>query len=422
MLRALVHHPTMQAASRWAWLLLCAIAPVSGAWVPVPLAVAVGLLLLRFAVVRPRLDAALLWPIGAFYLLHLIGMAWTSDLGFGLFDLQIKLGLVLLPMAACAVRDILPDALRKSMAAFSIGLLAAFALSLLKAFQCRMAGGGAECFTQSAISFDLHPSYAAWYACWALAYWGDAFLRGAMTVKAERWLAIAAVPLLLAHVVLMASKSGVIGLALVGFFLVVRALMHAQGSMRWMVPIGAAIGVILGLLLGGERIAARKDAARDAVNRAMAGDATLAASEEGSAMRLIAWGCSVDLMKAHPLGAGTGDVKNDLVACYEAKGATPAATRRLNSHSQFLQGGAALGWPGVLAMMALALVPLAIAVKRRNASLGLFALLFVVNAAVESVLEVQAGVVLFGLMLGLLAARSTAHAHLAGRIDSISPA
>lgn len=403
MLRAFVLHPRTESASRWAWLLLCFIAPLSGGWVPVPQALALALLLLRAVALRPRLDAALLWPLGAFYLLHLIGLAWTTDLGFGLFDLQIKLGLVLLPVAAAAVMDLFPDASRRSTVAFTLGLLAAFALSLVKALQCRMAGGGAECLTQSAISFDLHPSYAAWYACWAVAYWGDAFLRGAVVTKAERWLGLSALPLLLAHLVLMASKSGVIGLALVGFFLVVLALVLAEGRMRWMVPIGAAIGVVMGLLLGGDRIAARMGAAKDALDRAMAGDATLAASEDGSAMRLMAWGCSMDLLKAHPMGAGTGDVKNELVACYETKGAAPAAKRRLNSHSQFLQGGAALGWPGVLAMLALALVPLAVAMKRRSAALGLFAMLFIVNAAVESVLEVQAGVVLMGLFMGLLA-------------------
>lgn len=406
MLRAFVLHPRTEAASRWAWLLLCFIAPLSGGWVPVPQALALVLLLLRAVAVRPSVDAALLWPFGAFYALHLLGLAWSTDLGFGLFDLQIKLGLVLLPLAAIAVKEVLPDALRRSMVAFTLGLLAAFALSLLKALQCRMSGGGAECFAQSAISFDLHPSYAAWYAVWALAYWGDAVLRGAIIAPDERWLVGAAVPALLAHVALMASKSGIIGLALVGLFLVVLALMHAHGRMRWMVPFVAAIGMVMGLLLGGERIAARMGAAKDALDRAMAGDATLAASEEGSAMRLMAWGCSVDLLKEHPLGVGTGDVKNELVACYAAKGAEPAATRRLNSHSQFLQGGAALGWPGVLVMLALALVPLALAVKRRSAALGLFALLFIVNAAVESVLEVQAGVVLMGLFMGLLATGS----------------
>jgi O-antigen ligase len=218
-------------------------------------------------------------------------------------------------------------------------------------------------------------------------------------------------PLLLVHVVLMASKSGVIGLALVGFFLVVRAVLHAQGRMRWLVPVGAAMGLVMALLLGGGRIAERMGAAQQALQRAMRGDATLAASEEGSAMRLMAWACSLDVLRADPLGAGTGDVKNDLVACYEAKGAAPAAARRLNSHSQFLQGGAALGWPGIAAMLALAMVPLALAMRRRSAVLGLFVLLFIVNAAVESVLEVQAGVVLMGLFMGLLANGS------AGRAD-----
>jgi len=77
--------------------------------------------------------------------------------------------------------------------------------------------------------------------------------------------------------------------------------------------------------------------------------------------------------------------------------------KRLNAHCQFLQGGAALGWPGFILTLLIGLVPLRTAVIRRNVLLGTFAALFFVNAAVESILEVQAGVVFMGLMLGLLA-------------------
>src|SRR5690606_6032522 len=130
-------------------------------------------------------------------------------------------------------------------------------------------------------------------------------------------------------------------------------------------------------------------------------DATMLTSADGNDLRMVAWTCSVQCLRTGPWGAGTGDIKHALMDCYGAKGATEAAKRDLNSHSQFLQGAVALGWPGLLSTLLLALVPLLRGWRDRNVPLLVFMALFVVNAAVESVLEVQAGVLFFGLFIGL---------------------
>ena len=54
----------------------------------------------------------------------------------------------------------------------------------------------------------------------------------------------------------------------------------------------------------------------------------------------------------------------------------------------------------------LAVVKMVSAMRNRNVPLILFMLLYIVNAAVESILEVQAGVVFFALFLGLLVAQA----------------
>jgi hypothetical protein len=172
-------------SGHWAWLLLCAVLPVSGAWVTIPLIVAVVALLVS-RIGRPfALDMRLLWPLFAFYALHIIGMAWSTDIGFGLFDLQIKLGLVLLPLAAASLIAARGErALRESMFAFALGSTLAVVLSFGKALICFGQKGWIECFTQSYLSFDLHPSYAAWYMVWALFYWAYALIMGQVT---DRW-------------------------------------------------------------------------------------------------------------------------------------------------------------------------------------------------------------------------------------------
>lgn len=400
--------PRLDQAAWWAWLLCCALMPIHGGWLPIPLALAVVLPLLRSRAYRPKLDLRLLGALFAWYAWHVVGMAWTTDLDFGAFDLQVKLGTVLLPIVAAVITTMRPDALRASMLAFTGGSAIAMVLSVIKAVECHEQGGAA-CFTQSAFSFDLHPSYAAWYLTWSLAYWGHALLERSVPQVHLRWALGVVLPLQAVYLVLLASKSGVLGLALVLLFLGVTVVRRFRGTTRAVVLGAGALVVAAALWTGGGVVGARMRVAIDAVQRALDGDPAIASSEAGSEMRLMAWACSWHLLTTHPWGTGTGDVKNELVACYTDRGAVHAAEQRLNSHSQFLQGGAALGWPGLLLTLAAGLIPLVIALRERRAMLAVFAALFILNAAVESVLEVQAGVVLLGAFLGLLAAQRSSH-------------
>jgi hypothetical protein len=324
-------------------------------------------------------------------------MAWTEDVDFGLFDLQVKASLVLLPLAASTWPG--PDALRRVMIALTAGLCIAFVMGLGFAVQCLMEHGWIECWTQSYLSPLVHPSYQAWYAIWSLGWW--ALDRTTLTGR-PRALRTTAMVVLLVYALMLASKAGLITLVLLGSVLAVRAL-RTRRMLSWRMALPALLVLgIVGALLGpvmGHRIGE----ARKALRAWQEGGLEAAArNQEGSSERLVTWSCSVECLRRAPFGAGTGDIKHALFACYDAHGATYARERRLNSHSQFLQGGVALGWPGLLLAVLLAAALFREAYRRRSAAVLLFALLFLVNATVESVLEVQGGVVFLGLFAGLL--------------------
>lgn len=123
---------------------------------------------------------------------------------------------------------------------------------------------------------------------------------------------------------------------------------------------------------------------------------------QSAAVRTVAWRAAWAVGNAHlPLGAGTGDVKDELLAEYERMGATYALEKRLNAHSQFLQSYAALGIVGA----ALLIMALAAPLFRATGSLrdrGMRRLLLVVavlNLSVESMLEVQAGVLFLAFVV-----------------------
>lgn len=394
--------PKLVWAGEAAWLLLCALLPISGNWITIPLVATVALMAVWAWYFKPAMRPLQFWPLILFYLLHVLGMAWSTDLAFGAFDLQIKLGLVLLPLAAMIGSSVRPGLLDRCMQAFTAGFMVAVLLGVAKATGCYLESGQPNCFSQSTLSFELHPSYTAWYGCWLVAYWGWRLLRGDVRPGGIRLALFTVLPIVVLFTVMLASKSGVLGLAVVLLFLLVLALRRVSRPRRWRV-VGVAVALAaLAFAMQGDLVMGRMAATRTALTAYAADPGSLATAEDGNSMRLLAWLCSWELIKSDPIGAGTGDIKHALMGCYEAKGAVNAATRRLNCHSQFLQGGVALGWAGLAAILLVAWVPFWRALRRKEVLTGIFMVLFMMNAAVESVLEVQAGVVFFGIFLGFL--------------------
>ncbi len=389
-------------------LLAFAALPVKGELVPLPLVAGIVLVLPQVPSFARLKDKALLLLPVAFYLLHVLGMAWTDDVDFGLFDLEVKLGLLLVPLAGAGlVTGAGKDWLRPAMIAFSFGLLLAMGLSFGAGMACFLETGWRECFSQSYLSPYIHPSYLAWYACWALFYWGRELIDGNVGGMRWPWACGMLMVLLFAFVVMVASKSGWIGLLLVLAALMVHAARSLPGRvMRWV-----ALAILLVAMLSGALVSrmlvVRVSEAADAVGKLFRDDGSFVSVESSSDERLVAWTCSRQCLAASPWGAGTGDIKHALMACYVGRGATAAIQHRLNSHSQVLQSGVALGWPGLLLVLALMLVPLTIGLFRKDVFLSIFAGLFILNGTIESVLEVQAGVVFFILFYVVLVRRSS---------------
>jgi O-antigen ligase len=109
----------------------------------------------------------------------------------------------------------------------------------------------------------------------------------------------------------------------------------------------------------------------------------------------MVWQSALELIRQHPLGVGTGDVKDELVKRYEIHGFKKPLEKKLNAHSQWLQSSVALGWPGML-FLSLPFLLMALILYRKFTWLGaVFLGLTGFNFLVESMLEVQAGVIPF---------------------------
>ena len=335
--------------------------------------------------------------LALYYLLHVVAMAWTEDIAFGLFDLQIKAPLLVIPVLALLMPRLSRSA-RDTALAFGVAANVLAVLICLFAALGRIALGSEfevsqELFS-ARFSFLVHPSYFALYLCFAIATW--------MFTPIHSWVraswSLTALLVMALGVVLSGSKMGWILLVLL-----LPAGVVLRWNVRWLRR--SLLGTMLVSMLGLVVLVAVSPYARDRVNEAW--HAAFAQevdrnSETSSAVRRITWSAAQELVSRHPLqGTGTGDIKNELLDIYGERGQLWAQEHRLNAHSQFLQSAACLGFAGAL-LLVLALVLPFFGPWRKDALAVVFLLACALNWSVESMLEVQAGAAWTAVLMLLL--------------------
>ncbi|MDA1336772.1 MAG: O-antigen ligase family protein [Bacteroidetes bacterium] len=111
--------------------------------------------------------------------------------------------------------------------------------------------------------------------------------------------------------------------------------------------------------------------------------------------RVQAWNASWKVLTNHPLGVGIGDSQDVLNSFYEADGAHYARKKSMNSHSVWLQMGISSGWLGIVFLILWWGGTLRLAWIERNWHLIAWSMIWLLNGVLESLLELQQGVVPF---------------------------
>lgn len=119
---------------------------------------------------------------------------------------------------------------------------------------------------------------------------------------------------------------------------------------------------------------------------------------ESSAARLIIWSITWQEIKKYPLGVGTGDIKPHLIDQYRKLGFDKFAKNEYNPHNQYLQTGLSIGFPGIIMLLLLFILPMVMALRQKKYLFFSFLLIFSFNCLFESMLEVQAGIVFFSFI------------------------
>lgn len=342
------------------------------------------------------------------YVLYAIGLIYSENLDFGLFDLETKLSLLIFPLIFFSSENFNKMQLQSILKAFTYGCVASsiicFGYALYQYFHVKylLANNiwawnyGINFFLKDRLSIWMHPGYRAMYFVMGLAFIYLFRKKEQHLSFLEKYL----IPIILAvFVLLFNSKAGILSLLILGIYIGWQ-LIFKEKKIK-LAAAGMAVSILLFLSL---YFAAPEFAIRiNNVFNAFSEKVDVRKSEESTATRMALWDAAKTVIAENFLaGTGTGDVKDALMKEYSKEGMTFAIKENLNTHNQFLQTFAALGIIGFLSLCASLLIPFFMEWKKRNYIYVVFILIIIINFLTESMLETQAGMVFYAFFNSLL--------------------
>jgi O-antigen ligase len=340
----------------------------------------------------------------AFFLLHLIGLIYTQNMDSGLFDIQVKLSLLIFPVVLSS-RPIDNEKIQKVFFAFIAGGIVASIILLTRAVYTYEVFGENNFFYQAFSSYLIHPSYLAMYMnlmiCWILLN----ILNGTVYKnKFSNATAFLIVIFFSSIIVLLSSKVGLITMVLEYICLLIYFVISKKKYFTGIFGLVIIVITVYSVMHFVPEISGRINRAIFAVTT----PTTNQADAESTAVRLLIWKASSQVISENLiLGAGTGDVNDVLMKEYEKRGMTGALEHKLNAHNAFYQVFVSLGLIGFIILILCLLLPLGFAFKAGNGIYIFFIFIIILNFLPESMLEGQAGVMFYAFFNSLFCFSST---------------
>jgi len=335
----------------------------------------------------------------AFYLLYVAGLIYTTDMGRGVFDLEVKLSLLVFPLLFFSgSNSISKTKLSDVLKSFVAGSLVITVFLLVRAFYFYFQTHEFVRLTYTYLSFYTSPSYLAMYLNFSVMVVFFSFLEGK---KSNISLFLHAFLMLFfaGFLVLLSSKSGIITMAISVIFMFLFLFIRKKYlfvSVLTLVLLVSVFFVVKFAKVTTERM-------MTAIDTFLNYQAVSSTAEESTSERILVWRASAQIIKNNPLvGVGTGDVKEELMCEYQNENISYAIEKSLNAHNQYLQTGVAIGIIGLLFLLFTLFAPMFKAIELRDWIYFVFLFLIVINLLFESMLERQAGVVFYAFFNALL--------------------
>jgi O-antigen ligase len=355
------------------------------------------------------LSQPILVVLFGFYLLFIFGMINTANIEVGIFNLEKKLWLLILPIVIGTSATFDHNSRNMSFYFFVIANISAALLCLLKATYNLIFYSNSAFFLHdnlaSAIGFQ--PPYFGLYIAFCIIILINYIGHNYQRINKIRVMSVVFLILSLFVFLLLLSARMVTVFLILYIFVIVGYL--ALWKKRWL----PGLCLIVSILFISFFVVGKSEYLLDRIVRPITSDinAIDGGKETGLSIRLVKWNCSLNGIIESPLfGKGTGDAVDYLVDCYKKNsfwGMYPQY--RFNSHNQFLETTLTLGLCGLLCLLLCIILPGIKAYWNSDYLFLSFLFLFAFCCLTESVLERQWGLVFFTFFTSLLGRGETSN-------------
>lgn len=331
------------------------------------------------------------------YLIHIIGLLYSQNRTVGLFDLQVKLSILIFPLILSS-KPFNKKEVSTLFLSLVIGLIYTSLYMLSRSISIYFTTHENTFFYQD-FSVFIHTSYISMYINVAIVWLLTTIFKA--TNEDKPFSNLASILLILFFsliVILLSAKSGIVTLALILFSLIPFLIFYKK---KYIVGFLGIFSIITGIFLINSfapKVISRVASFVTAISTSNDNKTT-----ESTSVRLLIWDSSNQVIKNNfLLGVGTGDAKDELNKEYEKKGITNALTYNLNTHNEFYQIFVCLGFFGFIILLSNLFLPLYFSFKTNDYLLLFFLLIVAINFLSESMLETQAGVMFYAFFNSLL--------------------
>ncbi|MBX2962038.1 MAG: O-antigen ligase family protein [Cyclobacteriaceae bacterium] len=368
-------------------------------------------------------SSTLFWFFLLYYFLHVIALFFTEDMKEGVFQLEKKLFMIILPLIILSSVSLTVNLLVVLLRLFVYSnILVAFLCFGDAVYQSNYFEGFTRIdwfkFTYFELTrvVDVQPAYLGIYCAFSilivvifLTYQWD-------TISISRKiLDVFIVIILTLFLFLLSTRAPLVALMAMAFvglpILFYRRGNFFRGALFSLLLFSGFVIVLLQFPILKERTFHAMGIPQETKWINQYGNATGVLPE----YRYQNWFSSWEIIRSNwMIGVGSGDVQVELQKQYYANGFTDSYDQKFNAHNQYLQTWIGLGIVGLLSLLALFIVPIIKAFQEKNYLVILFVVLFAICSFTESTFERQLGIAFYTLFAVILSSAGLVRVYLQG--------
>jgi O-antigen ligase len=349
-----------------------------------------------------------------YYLVHVAGLLYSHNFKTGLFDLEVKLSVLVFPLMLAFSEKSVPDKYNDVLLGFVIGNVVSSFVCLLIALIKSIAAGSIyyyvvnelgifrEClFFYKALSSFHHPTYSAMYLTFSIVILFYLLKYKVYNFsKKINFILYSLIVFFSVMIFLLSSKSGIIISFIALFGMISIEILRFKKyipTFFWLLTIIVCF-----------TFAIKYNSRFSSLTTKQKNEKLQ--NTESTEVRYQILEASISIVKRNLIfGVGTGDIKDSLLDNYKKRNISWAFSNKFNVHNQFIETFVGQGIIGFILLLLLFSLPLISGIQKSNFILLFFIIVTGLNFLTESMLNTQAGVVFFAFFYSVLNFKSYAN-------------